>query len=378
MDKPATVLHLLPKLDVGGAERVAIEIAEALTRAGHRALIACEGGVLSQAALRAGAEILLLPLDTKSPLTIRRNAGRIEQLIQNYQVDVVHAHSRAPAWSGYWAAQRTAKKFVTTYHGVYKENAPFKRRYNEVMAMGERIIAVSRFIGELVAGRYPEAAEKLRVIPGGVDPKKFDPGSVLGDRASRLAQNWRLPLGSPTIMLPARLTGWKGQKLLISALAELRHKDAVAVLVGSAQGRDSYVRSLIAHAESLGVAERLRLAGNVEDMPAAMMLADVVVNASTDPEAFGRSIIEAQSMARMVIAADHGGARETVIDGETGLLFPPGDATALAAGIDKMLDLPPEARIAWGQHARAMVSEHFSVAAMQKAVLDVYAEMLIT
>ena len=252
MHKRATVLQLVPKLDTGGAERVAIEIAQALQRAGHRALIACESGVLSQAALRANAEILQVPLATKSPFGMRRNAGRLTRLIKEYDVDIVHAHSRAPAWSGYWATRRTGVKFVTTYHGAYKENLPFKRRYNAVMAMGDRVIAVSHFIAGLIAERYPESLARLRVIPGGVDAAKFDPASVLGDRAGRLAQSWRLRLGAPTIMLPGRLTGWKGQKLLISALAACKHKDAVAVLAGADQGRQKYVESLIAHAQQLG------------------------------------------------------------------------------------------------------------------------------
>lgn len=375
MSNRATVLQVLPKLDTGGAERVSVEIADALTRAGHRALIACDGGVLSQAAVRAGAEMVPLPLDTKSPFAMRRNAGRLKRLIKAQRVDVIHAHSRAPAWSAYWASKRTGAKFVTTYHGAYNENAPFKRRYNAIMAAGERVIAVSHFIGDLVRARHPAAAAKLRIIPGGVDPAKFDPAAVLGDRAARLAQSWRLPLGAPTIMLPGRLTSWKGQRLLITALAALRHDDAVVILVGGDQGRESYAQSLIAHAQSLGVASRLRLVGHVEDMPAAMLLADVVVNASTDPEAFGRTIVEAQSMCRMVIAADHGGARETIIDGETGFLFPPGDYAALAAAIDQALDFPPDDRIAWGQHARAVVAEKYSVAAMQNAVLGVYAEL---
>jgi glycosyltransferase involved in cell wall biosynthesis len=376
MNDRATILQVLPKLDTGGAERVVVEIAEALTRAGHRALIACEGGVLSQAALRAGAELIAVPLDTKSPFAMRRNAGRLARLIKKHKVDIIHAHSRAPAWSAYWAAKRTGAKFVTTYHGAYNENAPFKRRYNAIMASGERVIAVSHFIAELVRKRHPGAESRLRIIPGGVDPVKFDPAAVLGDRAVRLAQLWRLPLGGPTIMLPGRLTSWKGQKLLITALAALRHNDAVAVLVGGDQGRESYAQALIAHAESLGVASRLRLVGHVEDMPAAMMLADIVVNASTDPEAFGRTIVEAQAMARIVIAADHGGARETIIDGETGFLFPPGDFAALAAAIDQALDFLPDDRVAWGQYARAVISEYYSVAAMQDAMLGVYAELL--
>jgi len=376
MDQRATVLQVLPKLDTGGAERVAVEIAEALTGAGHRALIACEGGVLTQAALRAGAEILTLPLDTKSPLAIRRNAGKLARLIKAENVDIIHAHSRAPAWSAYWAARRTGKKFVTTYHGTYKENAPLKRRYNEIMATGDAVVAVSAFIGERIRARHEDIGDRLSVIPGGVDPVKFDPAAVLGDRAVRLAQSWRLPLGAPTIMLPGRLTSWKGQINMITALAALRHKDAVLVLVGGDQGREKYTKSLIAHAQTLGVADRLRLAGHVEDMPAAMMLADIVVNASTEPEAFGRTIVEAQAMARIVIAADHGGARETIRDGETGFLFPPRDDQALASAIDRVLDLSADERVTWGRHARAVVSENHSIAAMQRAMLAVYAGLL--
>ena len=376
MSEPATVLQLVPKLDTGGAERVAVEIAEALVKAGHRALIACEGGALTQAALRAGAELVEIPLDTRSPLRLRRNARRLKRLIARCDVDIVHAHSRGPAWSGYWATRGGPARFVTSYHGFYKENAPFKHRYNSVMARGERVIAVSRFIAGVIAARYPWADAAVRVIPGGVDLRKFDPAAVLGDRAARLALQWRLRMDAPTIMLPGRLTGWKGQKLLISALAALRHRDATVVLVGSAQGRDDYVRELIAHARRLGVAGRLRLAGNVEDMPAALMLADVVVNASTDPEAFGRTIIEAQAMGRMVIAADHGGARETIIDGQTGLLFPPGDAAALAEGIDRLLAMPVALRLDWGRHLRKTAGRNYSIAAMQQAVLAVYRELL--
>lgn len=376
IDRPITILQVLPKLDTGGAERVVIEIAEAVHNAGARALIACENGPLTNAALRAGAEILPLPLASKSPLTIRRNARRLEAVIREYRVDLVHAHSRAPAWSALWATQRTKTPFVTTYHGVYGENSALKHRYNAVMVQGDRVIAVSRFIADLIRARYHVPEEKLRTILGGVDSVKFDPANVVGDRVSRLAREWRVNMDRPIIMLPGRLTGWKGHRLLITALARLRHGDAIAVLPGGNQGRDHYTAELIALARSLGVLDRLRLTGHSEDMPAAMMLADIVVNASTDPEAFGRTIVEAQSMGRIVIAAGHGGACETILPGESGFLFPPGDAAALAEAIDAALDMPPEARIAWGRAARAHVRQNHSIAAMQRAVLNVYAELL--
>jgi glycosyltransferase involved in cell wall biosynthesis len=376
-DRALKILQVLPKLDIGGAERVVIEIAEALTATGHRPLIACEGGPLAQPAMRAGAEILLLPLATKSPVAIRRNASRLAKLIRDRQIDLVHAHSRAPAWSALWATRRTGTPFVTTWHGTYSENALLKRRYNSVMAAGDRVIAVSEFLGGLILARHPGAAPRLRVIPGGVDLQKFDPAIVLGDRVAKMARDWRLNVGAPTIFLPGRLTAWKGQKLLISALGLMRHRDAVVVLLGGDQGRESYAQGLITYAESIGVADRLRLAGNTEDMPAALILADVVVNASTDPEGFGRTIVEAQAMGRMVVAANHGGACETILDGQTGFLFPPGDAQALAAVLDAALDFSPEQRIEWAARARAWVGEKFSVTNMQNAVLSVYGELLI-
>lgn len=376
IDRPRTILQLLPKLDTGGAERVVIEIAEGLRAAGHKCLIAAEAGPLLGLAARAGADVVQLPLNTKSPLAMRRNAWRIGKLIAERKVDLVHAHSRAPAWSGFWATRRAKIPFVTTYHGAYGEDSAIKRRYNAVMARGDRVIAVSDFIAGLIRARYGTGDDRLRIILGGVDLMKFDPAAIVGDRVSRMAREWRVSMGEPTIMLPGRLTSWKGQSLLISALAALAHKDAIAVLAGDAQGRDAYVNGLVAQAARLGISDRLRLAGHHEDMPAAMMLSDIVVNASTDPEAFGRVVVEAQAMGRIVIAADHGGARETIIAGETGLLFPPGDAAALAAAIDAALDMPPASRLAWAQRARAHVAAHYSIAAMQEAILRVYAELL--
>jgi glycosyltransferase involved in cell wall biosynthesis len=376
IERPITILQVLPKLDTGGAERVVIEIAEAIRVTGHKVLIACAGGVLSAAARRAGAEIVEMPLDTKSPFKMRRNARRLKKLIVQRDVQLVHAHSRAPAWSAWWATRATGTPFVTTYHGSYGEKSPLKRRYNAVMAKGDRVIAVSHFIAGLIRSRYSIPEQTLRVIHGGVNPDKFDPGLMVPEKLYRLARAWSVDLVEPVILLPGRLTSWKGQKILIHALAHMRHRDAVAILAGSAQGRTGYVAELAALAERLGVAHRVRMVGHIEDIASAMMLADVVVNTSTDPEAFGRTIVEAQAMGRIVVATDHGGARETIIPGETGFLVPPGDAVALAAILDAALDMPSDDRVIWGKQARAHVTEHYSVAAMQNAVLHVYAELL--
>lgn len=375
--RPPVVLQVLPSLVTGGVERGTIEIAEAIAAAGWTALVASAGGKLVPAIERAGARHIALPLDTRNPLAILRNATRLAQVIAAEGVDLVHARSRAPAWSAWLAARRTGAKFVTTYHGAYGEDLPFKRHYNAVMAKGEIVIAASRYIADLVAARHGVDPARIRVIPRGVDPARFDPLCVAGPRVARLAEAWCLPDGARVAMLPGRLTAWKGQGVLIAALARLTAgEDVVAVMVGSDQGRRDYAARLLRQADALGVGERVRLAGDCADMPAALALADVVIHASIAPEAFGRVVIEAQAMARPLIAADLGAPVETVADGITGWRVPPGDATALARAIDAVLALPAAERAAIGATARAAVLDRCTTAAMQAATLGVYREVL--
>ncbi len=370
------VLQVLPALGGGGVERGTVEMAAAITQAGGTALVASAGGRMAPLVERAGGRNILLPLDRRAPHAIWRNAGRLAEVIGREGVDIVHARSRAPAWSAWLATRRTGAHFVTTYHGAYNEDLPFKRRYNAVMAQGEIVIAISDFIAGLIATRHGTDPARIRVIPRGVDTAIFNPDAVTPERVIRLARAWRLPDGQPTVVLPGRLTRWKGQTVLIEALARMDRQDAVAVFVGSDQGRHRYAAELSALAHRLGVAERVRIVGDCEDMPAAMMLSDVVVNASTDPEAFGRVVIEAQAMARPVIASDHGGAAETVEPDVTGWRVPPGDAGVLAQALDHALALTDAQRETLGAQARAAVLSRYTVQAMQAATLAVYAELL--
>jgi glycosyltransferase involved in cell wall biosynthesis len=376
-DEPyPVVLQVLPALGGGGVERGTVEITEAIARGGGKPLVASAGGLLAAAVERAGGRNITLRLDSKSPWRIWRNASLLERLIRRERVDIVHARSRAPAWSAYLAARRAGVPFITTYHGAYNEDLPGKRRYNSVMARGARVIVASRYVAELVCSQHGVDPSRIRLIYRGVDPAVFDPESVSGERIAKLVRAWRLPDEHAIVVLPARLTRWKGQAVLIEALARMRSRDVCAVLVGADQGRTRYAAELSALAERLGVAARVRMVGHCEDMAAALRLADVVVNASTEPEAFGRVVIEAQAMARPVIAAAHGGAAETVTNGETGWLMPPGDPAALADALDGVLGLPAEERDAIGAAARASVQAHYTVRAMQDATLAVYAEVL--
>lgn len=370
------ILQVLPSLVTGGVERGTIEITQAVAEADGVALVASAGGPLVRIIERVGGRHFTLPLKAKGPLAIWRNAARLTELIRAEKVVLVHARSRGPAWSAWLACQRTGAHFVTTYHGAYSEDLPLKRRYNAVMARGEIVIAASRFIAGLVAERHGIDPARIRVIPRGVDPAVFDPAAVGPDRVARLVRGWRLPDGMPTVVLPGRLTTWKGQRVLLDAMALMARKDVCCVLVGSDQGRRRYSASLMQQAERLGIAARVRLVGQCDDMPAALMLSDVVVHASTQPEAFGRVVIEAQAMGRPVVAADLGGPVETVEHGVTGWRVKPGDPAALAAAIEHALCLGAEERRALGERARAAVLRNSTVRAMQDATLDVYEEVL--
>jgi glycosyltransferase involved in cell wall biosynthesis len=370
------VLQVLPSLITGGVERGTIEITQAVAEAGWTALAASAGGRLVPSVERAGGRHITLPLATKNPWTMWRNAAALARLIRAERVAIVHARSRAPAWSAWLACRRTGAHFVTTYHGAYGEELPFKRHYNAVMAKGEQVIAASRFIAELIVARHRVDPVRVRVIPRGVDRAVFDPDAVTAERTLRLAQSWRLPGGAPVVLLPGRLTSWKGQAVLIDALSRMQRRDAVVVLVGSEQGRARYTERLLRRAEAAGVADRVRLAGECDDMPAALMLADVVVHASTRPEAFGRVVIEAQAMGRPVVASDLGAPVETVRQDVTGWRVPPGNADALAAGIERALALSAEERSALAVRARSAVLRGYTVQAMQAATLEVYREVL--
>ncbi len=370
------VLQVLPALGGGGVERGTVEMAQAIVRAGGRALVASAGGMLSTAIERAGGRNILLSLASKNPQRIWRNAGKLADVIRDERVDIVHARSRAPAWSAWLATRRAKAHFVTTYHGAYNEDFWFKRRYNAVMAKGEIVIAISHFIEKLIIERHGVDPSRIRVIHRGVDPAIFDPESVSPSRIMKLQRAWRLQDGQHVVLLPGRITRWKGQSVLIEALAQMTRQDVCVVLVGDSQGRNKYLAELTAQAERLGVSGRLRIVGHCDDMPAALRIADVVVNASTDPEAFGRVVIEAQSMGCMVIATDHGGAVETIDHDVTGWRVTPGDTGQLAAGLDYVLSLADHERAEVGAAARASVIANYTVARMQAATLDVYRELL--
>jgi len=372
MSRPPAILQVLPALVSGGVERGTVEIAEAIAGAGYRALVASAGGPLVREVERVGAAHIALPLDVKSPGAIWRNAAALADLVRREEVAILHARSRGPAWSALLAARRTAARFVTTYHGAYNEGFPGKRLYNSVMARGERVIAISRFIAELIEQRHGTPRERIRLIPRGVDPRRFDPAAVPPFAVLAQREAWGVAPRQPIVLLPGRLTRWKGQGVLVEALVQL--PGVIGVLAGG--GNEAFARELQDRAAALGLGPRLVLAGHLDRLDIALLAADVVVHASTDGEAFGRTVIEAQCMARPVIASDLGGPRETVEEGVTGWRVPPGDPAALAATLSRVLAMPEAEREEVGAAARASVLRDYTTAAMQRATLAVYRELL--
>lgn len=384
-----TILQIIPRLDTGGAELSTIEITQAIVRAGGTALVATEGGRMAARITEAGGELVPFAAGSKNPAVILANAGRLRRLVAERDVALLHARSRAPAWSAFLAARRAGVPLVTTYHGAYAERGRLKRLYNSVMARADVVIANSEYTADLVRQRYATPADRIRVIHRGVDLARFDPQRIEPARIAALRERWGIAAASRIVLQAARLTGWKGQRVLVEAAGHLVRSgmlaDAVVVLAGDAQGRDGYAADIARDIARLGLGDRVRIVGHVDDIAAAYAAAHLTVVASTEPEAFGRAAAEAEAMGCPVVATDIGAPRETVLAaprvpaGEaTGWLVAPGDAAALADCLAAALALAPADRMAMGTRARAHVARNFTLAAMRRATLEVYDRLLGT
>lgn len=382
--RPMCVLQVVPSLDTGGAERTAVDVAAALVANGDRAIVVSEGGRMVDELCAAGAEHVTMPAATKRIFGLRRNAARLAELMEREGVDIIHARSRAPAWSALWAASWTFRPFVTTYHGAYSERGPFKNRYNSVMARGDVVIANSAYTAALIARRHRFAAGRIVTIHRGTDLSRFDAGAA--ERAVAMRRRWGASPGEPVIVHLARLTAWKGQTVLLEALAKLLNRmprDWRCVFAGDDQGRTGYREELARTARALGLEHRVHFAGHVDDVPAAFAAATLAVLPSVEPEAFGRAAVEAQAARVPVIVSDHGAVRETVLappdvprDERTGWRIPPGDPEALAQALFEALHTCPERLGTIGERGRAHALTHFSLEAMTAKTLQVYQSLL--
>lgn len=311
-----TILQIIPDLDTGGAERTAVDIAKGLTDVGARALVATEGGRLVAELQAKGGVWLPFPAASKNPLAMALNVRKLVLLCRHEGVELIHARSRAPAWVALAAARQLQLPFVTTYHGSYATRSAVKTLYNSVMARGDVVIANSAYTAELILAKHGFARDRIRVVNRGTNFAAFAPHAVAPERIQALRRAWGIEGHQRIVLLPGRLTNWKGQRVLIEAARILRDggdTDTAFILAGDAQGRDGYVKELDQLIAKAGLEGRVKRVGHCADMPAALLAAAVVTVPSTEPEAFGRVAVEAQAMGTPVVVSDLGAVPETVL-----------------------------------------------------------------
>jgi len=369
------VLQLLPALGDGGVERSAVEMAGHLGALGLPNWIASAGGPLVAAAEAAGAQHITLPVGRKSLFSAISAARAIARLVDQEDIDIIHARSRVPAWVGL-LARRLARKpvrFLTTFHGVYSHGNALKRFYNSAMLRAPLVIANSQFIRCHIVEIYGFPEARVIVAPRGVEPSLFEPAAISAETRAALRAELGAVENGPLVVMVGRITRWKGHAVLLEAVSRLARPDVRLAFVGS--GFDTLIAELQRDVTRLGLEGRVVFTGSRRDVPAVLAAADLAVSASTDPEAFGRAAIEAQAMGTPIIATDHGGSRETVLPGQTGWLVPPGDVAALATGLDEAL-AHPDRLAAMGQRGREHVLANFTTAQMLEKEFSAYQRLM--
>lgn len=377
-----TLLQVVPELETGGAEQTTIDVARAVIDAGGKALVATRGGRMASRLISDGGRLAQMPVHTKNPLRILGNAVRLVELIRREQVSLVHARSRAPAFSALWAAQVTGTPFVTTYHGIYKAKSGLKRWFNAVMTRGDLVIANSEFTRNHILAEHKDVdPAKVINIPRGVDLDRFNPAWVTSDRIEGLRNAWGVAQDPrlTTFILAGRLTRSKGHLTVIEAAARILasgREDFRVLFAGDDQGRTGYSEELAQAIAAAGVEAKVRIVGHCDDMPAAYLLADVALMPTIGLEAFGRTAVEPQAMGRPVIASNRGGMVETVVDGVTGWLVEPGDAEAWARAMTRAMDLGHGKRMEMGQAGMNRARQLYRNDAMCAATLAAYERVL--
>ena len=378
MSSNLKVLQVIPKLGYGGAETGCYDIAHYLPENDCGSYIATSGGELLKFIDKKKVKIIKLPVHSKNPLIIFFNFLALIWVILINNISIVHARSRAPAWSCLFAAKITGRKFVTTFHGTYNFNSKIKKFYNSVMVRSDLIIAGSNFIfshSKENYTKYLDAKKKLLVIFRGINVDYFDPTTKLDNDEKKLLNEWKIKKDKKIILLPGRLTGWKGQEIFIEAVnlvnIELGYEAFYAVILGSDQGRDLYKKKLLRLTEQHRLINQVKFIDHCKDMALAYKVSDIVVSASIEPEAFGRVSVEAQSMEKPIIASNIGGSNETVIDEKTGFLFESNNAKSLSKKILKVLSMDEASLQSIGKEGRKNIIQKFNV---EKMCFSTYSE----
>ncbi len=378
MPSKLKILQVIPKLGYGGAETGCYDIAHYLYENDCKSYIITSGGKLIKFVNKKKVKLIRLPVQSKNPIIILLNALIISLIILFFNINVVHARSRAPAWSCLLATKITRRKFVTTFHGTYNFKNKLKKFYNSVMVRSNLIIAGSNFIFSHIKEKYSDylsSDKKLLVIFRGINTDYFDPSTTLEKDEDNLFKSWQIQVGKKIILFPGRLTTWKGQEMFLEALNKvnihLGHEAFTAVILGSDQGRNLYKKKLIRLVEQYRLTNQVIFIENCNHMPLAYKISDFVVSASIEPEAFGRISVEAQSMQKPILASNIGGSKETIIDNKTGLLFEAGNSEEMSKKIIELLNLDESTLKQMGIEGRKNVINKFNV---EKMCFSTYSE----
>jgi len=380
-----TVLIVVPTLDVGAADVGALGLVRILNQAGHRAIVASQAGRLVADVTAAGGEFVALDLASNNPLRMLRNAATLNRIARERKCDAIHALGRSAAWSAFLAARLRGIPFVTSWYKGFRDQNIFKHLYNGIMARGDRVVAVSEQIAQLINDRYGLPWERIAVVPSSVDFERFDPAAVIPERVEAIRHVWGIKHDTKVILIVGRIVRRKGHHVVVKTakrLKEMGLKDFLCVFVGEDRGRTHYTGELWDLVLSTGTMDVIRMAAPVSDMPAAYAAASVVVSAAVQPEGLQRSILEAQAMARPVVVSDLGAGPDIVLTPPavpesriTGLRYPAGDDAALTATLLRLFSLPEPARRAMGARGRDWVLGHFDTPVVAQQTLRLYNEI---
>ena len=378
MSSKLKVLQVIPKLGYGGAETGCFDIAHYLFENNCSSFLITNGGPLTKFINKKKVKYIRLPVNSKNPIIMLLNTILISVIIIFYNIDIIHARSRAPAWSCFLASKITRKKFVTTFHGTYNFKSKIKKFYNSIMLRSDLIIAGSNFIFSHIKENYKEYlnnSKKFLVIFRGINIDYFDASTTLTEDEDKLFKSWNLEVEKKTILLPGRITEWKGHEMFIEAMnkinIQLGHKSFKAVILGSDQGRDLYKKKLIRLVEQYRMNDQIKFVDHCENMPLAYKISDLIVSTSIEPEAFGRIAVEAQSMEKPIIASNLGGSKETIVNNKTGILFDAGDSDDLSKKIIEFFNFDKSTIEQMGKEGRKNVSTKFNV---EKMCFSTYSE----
>ena len=383
MTTKINVLQVIPKLGFGGAETGCYDIAHYLAEQDCESYIATSGGELLKYVKKNKVKIFRLPVHSKNPIMIFLNAILLSLIILIKKINIVHARSRAPAWSCYFACLITNTNFVTTFHGTYNFKNKFKKFYNSIMLKSKLTIAGSNFIFGHISDNYNEYLDKkkkLRVIFRGINVDYFNPKNISILKQEKLKKEWNIDTNKFTILMPGRLTYWKGQEKFIEALniliVDYNFTNFQAILLGSNQGRKVYSKKLLSLVERYSLTKKIKFIQNCKEMPLAYSLADVVVSASIEPEAFGRVSVESQAMCKPIIASNIGGSKETVLNKKSGFLYKHDDPRELAKNLNTVIQLSQEELKLMGNEGRKNITKKFDVELMCDSNLREYKKLL--